>query len=114
MNAIETRMPSGDIVVKGGTCTCGNAYDHIKKTICTDTARIIKVAKEEILDDITKCLVPADIKSFDELHEYVDANEYGMSVYEFDTFEKCIETFNQVHAKLDAWIKNDFAEVEGK
>lgn len=110
MNAIETRMPSGDTVVKGGTCTCGNKYDHIKKDLCTTTAEIIKVAKEEILDDITKCLVPADIKSFNELHNYVDANEYGMSVYAFETFEKCIEVFNVVHEKLDAWIKNNFEE----
>ena len=33
--------------------------------------------KAEILADITRGAIPSDIESFSELHDYVDANEYG-------------------------------------
>lgn len=33
--------------------------------------------KEEILSDVRELKVPVDVKSFSELHDYVDANEYG-------------------------------------
>ena len=34
-------------------------------------------AKNEILQDIENGIVPAHVSSFSELHDYVDANEYG-------------------------------------
>lgn len=37
----------------------------------------ISRAKQEVVADILKGRVPRDVKSFSELHDYVDANEYG-------------------------------------
>jgi hypothetical protein len=37
----------------------------------------IRCMKDEILSDVRAGKVPADVKSFSELHDYVDANEYG-------------------------------------
>ena len=33
--------------------------------------------KREVLEDIRERKVPVDVRSFSELHDYVDANEYG-------------------------------------
>jgi len=38
---------------------------------------IIERAKAEIIEDILNGTLPVMPTSFDELHEYVDANEYG-------------------------------------
>jgi hypothetical protein len=46
-------------------------------TYTEDLDRAIKRAKEEILDDIETGRVPATVTRFAELHDYVDANEYG-------------------------------------
>ena len=37
----------------------------------------IALAKRQILADIRDGLVPSTVSSFAELHDYVDANEYG-------------------------------------
>lgn len=38
---------------------------------------LIERAKSEIVHDYLAGIVPDSISSFDELHEFVDANEYG-------------------------------------
>lgn len=82
------------------------------------TADIIEAAKDQILDDISNGLVPETVKSFEELHEYVDANEYGLSiptspyagiVVVFDNYEEMIEVMSDVQKTLDKWIKNNYA-----
>jgi hypothetical protein len=79
---------------------------------------IIEAAKDQILDDISEGIVPETVKSFEELHEYVDANEYGLSIptspyagviVVFDDVEEMIEVMGEVQGTLDAWIKNNFA-----
>ena len=37
----------------------------------------IERSKAEILEDIAQGIVPGTVSSFSELHDYVDANEYG-------------------------------------
>ena len=37
----------------------------------------IERSKAEILEDIDSGIVPSTVSSFSELHDYVDANEYG-------------------------------------
>lgn len=37
----------------------------------------IGIMKVQILEDVRDCLVPIDVASFSELHDFVDANEYG-------------------------------------
>ena len=39
----------------------------------------IERSKAEILEDIASGVVPDTVSSFSELHDYVDANEYGLN-----------------------------------
>jgi hypothetical protein len=48
------------------------------ETVCfTRLDRAVIRAKREILDDVSVGRVPIDVSDFAELHDYVDANEYG-------------------------------------
>jgi len=71
-----------------------------------DTA--VARGKEEISDDVAAGIVPASVASFSELHDYVDANEYG-GLCDPDAFGG-VETYGiefaaAVQDALDAWIK---------
>lgn len=37
----------------------------------------IALMKEQVLEDISTCRVPAKVSDFSQLHDYVDANCYG-------------------------------------
>ena len=66
----------------------------------------VKYCKSMINDDIMHDLVPKGIKSFNEIHEYVDANKYFIEALGTDIdFDELIEIANQVQVKLDQWIK---------
>ena len=41
------------------------------------TEYAIERSKAEILEDMSNGIVPTTVSSFSELHDYVDANEYG-------------------------------------
>jgi hypothetical protein len=74
-----------------------------------DTAPLIARGKQEIAEDVESGRVPRTVASFSELHEYVDANEYGgicdeaivggLSSVDFSNLG------NIVQDALDAWIK---------
>lgn len=68
----------------------------------------VALSKDEILDDITKGLVPATITSFEELHDYVDANEYGNmdEIYSMLDHDDFIDYMNLVQIELDSWISS--------
>jgi hypothetical protein len=78
----------------------------IDPTLEQDT---INDAKEEILHDLRNGLFTADdICSFSDLHEFVDANEYG-SLTElvgnmFRSDQALFEFCNNVQDALNAWI----------
>ena len=63
-------------------------------------------AKKEILEDIEDGNVPNDVDSFNELHEYVDANGYGGFFDDDYEISKDFVVENEVHKKLDKWIKS--------
>lgn len=68
----------------------------------------IEIGKSQILDDISKGLVPASIKSFEELHQYVDANMYGDPESfedDFEDYEDWLNFVGNVHFELNEWIK---------
>ena len=56
----------------------------------------VEQAKREITVDVLRGIVPAGVESFSELHDYVDANEYG---------DVTVVTGPAVQDELDAWIK---------
>ena len=63
-------------------------------------------AKKEILEDVENGIVPNDVDSFKELHEYVDANGYGGFFEENYAISKDFKFENAVQNKLDKWIKS--------
>jgi hypothetical protein len=69
---------------------------------------VIKRARQEILKDVAAGRVPATVQSFAELHDHIDANEYGggreWPEKEWSTDRFC--TFwNHVQDVLDRWIR---------
>lgn len=40
-------------------------------------AAVLAAAKDEVKEDVRSGRVPADVRSFSELHDHVDANGYG-------------------------------------
>lgn len=89
---------------------------------------VIASMKLGIINDINAGIIPPTVKSFSELHNYVDANEYGG--FCIDTFaDELIELFggrdedeglmydyvafmNEAQNIIDAWIKNASARIE--
>jgi len=72
-------------------------------------ATAVARCKQEILADIASGRVPATVASFSELHDYVDANEYGGGAEDWSeeksgTDEFC-DFWNRVQNEVDAWIK---------
>lgn len=67
----------------------------------------VKRAKKEIARDIRVGLLPADVSSFSELHDYVDANYYG-GAFEDATLDlsQDIEMafWGAVQECLDRWL----------
>jgi glycosyltransferase involved in cell wall biosynthesis len=79
----------------------------------------VKLAKQQILEDIASGVVPATVSTFGELHDYVDANEYGglcdmMSDHrdENDDPAEWFCTFcNRVQDALHQWLVAGRGEV---
>jgi len=74
------------------------------------TKQSIEMAKKEIEELISDGTFPSSISSFDELHNYCDANELGglsddalMDTLTDDEFFSFGEI---VQKELDSWIKN--------
>lgn len=64
--------------------------------------------KAEVLADIEAGIVPADVGSFSQLHDFVDANCYG-GAEDYPGEEFCTDAFcnfwNRVQNAVDAWLK---------
>lgn len=67
---------------------------------------VVERAKQEVLRDIATGRVPATVKTFAELHDYVDANYYGGAFEgDFDGSDKVVGFWNRVQSEVDAWLK---------
>jgi hypothetical protein len=69
------------------------------------SAMRIARAQVEIAADIASGRVPATVTSFAELHDYVDANEYGGFCDEYGPIDSR-DNINFVQDTLDTWIRN--------
>jgi hypothetical protein len=67
-----------------------------------DIERAVAMGKIEIHVDIFNGVIPKDVKSFDELHDYVDANEYGLLCTEYAG--ESLEFKIAVQRALNSWI----------
>jgi hypothetical protein len=78
---------------------------------------IIERAKVEILDCVTHLQVPPTVTSFSDLHDHVDANEFGGFTRDDCPFftESGLDTdkVNAVQDALDAWIKGGALKTTG-
>lgn len=85
---------------------------------------VVKQIKDEINADVVNKLVPIDIESFGELHDFVDANCYGGFCDDNGITEELIELhggrnehegmpqpvldfINAAQKDIDQWIKDD-------
>lgn len=59
-------------------------------------------AQGEILESVICKDVPPDVKSFSELHDYVDANGYGGA---FEVEHLDIDFWDRIQTALDWWIQ---------
>lgn len=78
----------------------------------------VEVAKREILADIANGAVPESVKSFQELHDYVDANMYVSDADRDDRrigplgkslgwkVDDYVELTNDAMDQIDAWLKS--------
>lgn len=68
---------------------------------------IIQQAKSEIIEDVANGVVPADVKNFSELHDYVDANMYGGLCDEDSKvpFEP-LDEINEIQGAVSEWIES--------
>ena len=57
----------------------------------TDVNELAERMKAEILADVAKGIVPASVRSFADLHGFVDANAYG-GLCEDETFDRLVES----------------------
>jgi hypothetical protein len=80
----------------------------------TDPLRwAVETGKVEILKDVRSGTVPISVASFSQLHDYVDANEYGKafdwptlpSETDDDAYQQaCCDFWNKVQDTLHDWI----------
>jgi len=82
-------------------------------------ARCIAEGKSDILQDMREERVPTTVTSFSELHDYVDANEYGGLCNLADEQFAAMTTgdydgANAVQDALDAWIKAGLPYTEAE
>ena len=59
---------------------------------------LVERMKEEILRDVIDGIVPEGVQSFSELHDYVDANMYGIE-------DEDVDVINEAQDKVDDWIQ---------
>lgn len=87
-----------------------------------EIAAAIEQAKREIVEDMCtavssrKTVMPLDVSSFSELHDYVDANEYGGLCAErawwLEVESDNMVASNKVQDTLNEWIEDGHARVE--
>jgi hypothetical protein len=65
--------------------------------------------KRLVLKDIADGTMPADVKTFSEMHDHVDANEYlidAMPGYDWGLENGSIDYANRVADTVDEWLRN--------
>ena len=71
-------------------------------------------AQNEILDDITRGIVPKRLRSFEELHKYVDANTYGgltdETAWRGIPHDEKVAFANRLQEAIDRWIRAGMPE----
>lgn len=72
----------------------------------TNLTALAEQAKAEVLDAVLGGQVPADVHSFEELHDYVDANDFGTSELDGDGDDYDIEVLAAMQDLVHEWIRS--------
>lgn len=74
----------------------------------TTLEQAVERSKSEILADMLRGQVPSTCRSYSELHDYVDANEYGGACDEDSVLGPGeMEFWSAVQEAVDQWLRND-------
>jgi hypothetical protein len=63
---------------------------------------ILNRMKAEIIADMSSGVVPNNVRSFSELHDYVDANCYGGFC---DKLDVDVDMLNSLQCEIDHWLR---------
>lgn len=82
------------------------AVSQLRASNLKSMLMVFAAAQAEIIIDVRKGLIPCTVKSFSELHDYVDANEYG-GICELPLprwMDDQYDVYNVLQGALDDWI----------
>jgi hypothetical protein len=73
-----------------------------------DTVKLhAAIAREQILDDIAAGVVPDTVTCFADLHDHVDANEYGdTDSIEAVSGDQHVLIVNRMQDSVDRWLRD--------
>lgn len=74
------------------------------RLLVADHGQRVARAKAEILSDVRDGVVPSSVSSFSQLHDYVDANEYGGLCEDDAMTGDYVALGIAVQAEVDAWL----------
>jgi hypothetical protein len=68
---------------------------------------VVACMKREILDDIESGVLPSNVRTFADLHDYTDANLYGNAEQILDVLgpDAEVDIFNRASNEIDQWLK---------
>ncbi len=98
-------MVAGSRQLLGPQGDSGKAFKQ-----CSRFIEAVSRCKREILEDIASGQVPCEVKDFAQLHDFVDANEYGGACEQLPETEAGLSEFfdfwNRVMDEVDVWMKS--------
>lgn len=107
---MDTQIPEGSVhPFEGGYRAVFNRAIHSirfdQEAEAVDWLIIVALCEsmaKEISADIAEGIIPTSISSFSELHDYVDANEYGLGIITASDDEHAL--FNEASDKISEWL----------
>lgn len=89
-----------------GVRCCDAAFPTAAEADAHEFACVAARAKREISADIAAGHVPPTVRTFSELHDYVDANYYGGAFgWPLDDTEAACDFWNRVQDAVDEWLR---------
>lgn len=70
------------------------------------TKQVIEQMKDEIREEVHNKKIPQSVKSFAELHDYIDANELGGFCDSMSPYWPSTKFLNECQNAVDKWIKS--------
>lgn len=79
------------------------------KTVPENQNIRLEIIRKAVNADIKNGVIPTTVKSFSELHDYVDANEYVILAYDgkISFSQKWFKEANKLMDEVDLWLKNN-------